>query len=324
MEGVRSGRNFMRAADEARRNGKRVVVIRAGGHPESARSTLSHTGKHPSAADVYAGVFRQLGVVEVASLAELTYVMTLLTNAGPSMGPRIGIISASGGACSLIADHVVDAGLDLPELTQALQEKMNRHIPEYGSSLNPVDLSADVVSRPDILHGALAALQDETCIDVWLVFGRPIVDRYYQAFVDFTRTSGKAVIVACGVPIAPEIHAALRDGGIPVLEDPELCLRALGRIARANGTRGVRRGAATPSGITAGIDEDRDFGPVLALSTPDSALRVIRALPASVDDVRDALEEIAGGCVSEAVVERLRQFAASEIPGGSIELDRAA
>src|SRR4051794_18341290 len=47
MEGVRSGRNFIYAADEARRRGKRVVVIRAGGHPESARSTLSHTGKRP-------------------------------------------------------------------------------------------------------------------------------------------------------------------------------------------------------------------------------------------------------------------------------------
>src|SRR5689334_180334 len=71
MEGVRNGRNFLRAADEARRHGKRVVVIRAGGHPESARSTLSHTGKRPSSGDVYAGIFRQLGVIEAHSLAEL-------------------------------------------------------------------------------------------------------------------------------------------------------------------------------------------------------------------------------------------------------------
>ena len=86
MEGVRSGRNFIRAADEARRRGKRIVVIRAGGHPESARSTLSHTGKSPSGADVHAGVFRQLGVIEAASLAELSYVLTLLTTAGSALG----------------------------------------------------------------------------------------------------------------------------------------------------------------------------------------------------------------------------------------------
>src|SRR5688572_26888222 len=58
MEGVRSGRNFMRAAEEARKQGKRIVVIRAGGHPESARSTRSHTGKQPSGTDVYTGIFR--------------------------------------------------------------------------------------------------------------------------------------------------------------------------------------------------------------------------------------------------------------------------
>src|SRR5687767_1804674 len=77
MEGVQNGRNFMRAAEDARRAGKRIVVLKAGGHPESARSTRSHTGKNPTDGEVYAGVFRQLGVIQVASLAELSYVMML-------------------------------------------------------------------------------------------------------------------------------------------------------------------------------------------------------------------------------------------------------
>src|SRR5205085_5642641 len=112
-EGVQNGRNFMAAAEKARRAGKNVVVVKAGDHPESARSTLSHTGKNPAGGDVYAGVFRQLGVIQVASLAELAYVMTLVTTVGERLGGRIGIISASGGANSLIADHVVNAGLEL-------------------------------------------------------------------------------------------------------------------------------------------------------------------------------------------------------------------
>src|SRR6185295_3302815 len=128
MEGVRDGRNFMRAAKEAKRAGKHVVVLKAGGHPESARSTRSHTGKDPTSGDVYAGVFRQLGVTQVASLAELSYVMTLLTTAGDRVGPRVGIISASGGACSVIADHIIDAGLELPELPATLQDTLNRSI----------------------------------------------------------------------------------------------------------------------------------------------------------------------------------------------------
>lgn len=324
MEGVRSGRSFMSAAGQARRNGRRVVVLRAGGHPESARSTFYHTGKSPSSADVYAGIFRQLGVIEAASLAELTYVMTLLTTVGDRLGRRVGIISASGGACSLIADHIVNAGLELPALPPRLQETLNGSIPEYGSSENPVDLSADVVSRADILHGTLAALRDDDSVDVWLVFGRPIVDRYYQAFIDFARVSGKAVIVSCGVPIAPEIRTALRDGGIAVLDEPELCLRALGRIVRVTARRIAGSAASTPPAITASIEHDLDFGHVLALSTSQGYPRVVRALPATPDDLRDGLQEIAGTDVPESLVERLGQFAAAEIAGRRADLGFSA
>jgi acyl-CoA synthetase (NDP forming) len=320
IEGVRSGANFIRAADEARRHGKRIVVIRAGGHPESARSTLSHTGKRPSSADVYSGVFRQLGVIEAMSLAELSCVMTLLTAAGDRLGPRVGIISASGGACSILADHVIDAGLELPELAPARQEALNRAIPEYGASVNPVDLSADVVSRADILHGTLAVLGEDRSIDVWVVFGRPIVDRYCDAFIEFARTSGKVVIVSCGVPIPAEIHAALRAGGIPVLDDPALCLTALGRIVRAAG-RTVRRAAKAPPAITATIEIDRDFGKVVALTAPHAPQRVVRVLPARVDDLRDALEEAAGTPAGQGAIDRLQDFVGSGPPATQIELD---
>ena len=327
MEGVQNGGKFVRAVTEARRTGKRIVVIKAGDNPESARSTLSHTGKNPTAGDVYAGVFRQIGVTQVTSLAELSYVMTLLATGGDRLGPRVGIISASGGACSLIADHVIDAGLRLPELPGTLQETLNHSIPEYGSSVNPVDLSADVVSRAEILHGALAALRDDDSIDVWLVFGRPVVDRYYQVLIDFANASGKAVIVSCGVPIAPELRTALQQNHVTVLDDPELTMRALARVVHAaqapveHFETGVSVPARTASrtlegeaaaellgkyGVPAAtggvpsfaltIEQDRDFGPLISVrALPASARsrRVVRALPASRDTLRDAVRELA-------------------------------
>lgn len=327
MEGVQDGRKFVSAATQARRAGKRIVVIKAGDHPESTRSTRSHTGKNPTAGEIYAGVFRQLGVTQVASLAELSYAMTLLSVAGDRLGPRVGIISASGGACSVVADHVIDAGLQLPELPPILQEALNRFIPEYGSSVNPVDLSADVVSRAEILHGTLAALRQDDSIDVWLVFGRPVVDRYHQALIDFANASGQAVIVSCGVPIAPELRTALQTNHVAVLDDPELTMRALARVnhsARApedtagayvsvpartaNRTLEIResaellrkRGIPEAAGgvplFAVTIEHDRDFGPVIGVSVL-SALgrerRVVRALPASRGTLRDAVQELA-------------------------------
>ena len=42
----------------------------------------------------------------------------------------------------------------------------------------------------------------------------------------------------------------------------------------------------------AAIERDRDFGRVLALSSRTVARRVVRALPASAEDLRDAMQEL--------------------------------
>jgi acyl-CoA synthetase (NDP forming) len=380
LEGIGSGRKFIQAAEQARSLGKRILAIRAGGHPESARSTRSHTAKDPAPCDVYAGIFRQIGVIDVASLAEAAYAMVLLTS-GARLGRRIGILSASGGACSLLADHVIDAGLELPELSPALQHELDQAIPQYGSSLNPVDLSADVVSRAEILHGTLAALAADDRIDVWLVFGRPIVDRYAPALIEFARASGKTVVVSCGVPPEPAVCARLRDAGIAVLDDPQLCLRALGRIQRAaSGSDAAGFAAADPSlpagegragrdhvadkmvswrrahprrasnasehssgntttpplpassrepsnpSVHAAIEDNRDFGPVLTLFGDRSRSRIVRALPLTSEELRDAVHELAadghpGLCV-DALVSSLQTLVESARPGAELHVDR--
>jgi acyl-CoA synthetase (NDP forming) len=328
MEGVQDGRSFMAAAEKARQAGKRVVVVKAGDCPESLRSTLSHTGKNPTAVEVYAAAFRQCGVIHAASLAELAYVMTLLATVGGKTGDklssrrkcRVGILSASGGANSLIADHVMAAGLQLPELPKALQQQLNAIIPEYGSSENPVDLSADVIARGEILDGTLALIREEPGVDAWLVFGRPIIDRYAAALIEFATGSSRALIVCCGVPLAPELHARLQQNGIAVLADPELCLRALARVQRAAYFRDIAPGAALkidaePLEVSRGgtpvlslaIEQDRDFGAVLALSAVPSfgsrSHRIVRVLPATALDLEDAVLELAalhGGLPAEA------------------------
>jgi acyl-CoA synthetase (NDP forming) len=338
MEGVQNGRNFMAAAAKARAAGKHIVVVKAGDHPESARSTQSHTGKNPTAREVYAGVFRQLGVVHVASLAELAYVMTLLTCVGKRLGSRVGIISASGGANSLIADHVINAGLALPELPKTLQDTLDRAIPEYGSSLNPVDLSADVIARAEILDATLDAIRSDESVDVWVVFGRPIVDRYYRSLIEFSRTSTKAMVVCCGVPLPPEIHAALQTNGVAVLTDPELCMRALGRIERADSASPLEAapqpaptsGSRDPAPVlTISIEHDREFGAVVGLSAASAFAakrRIVRALPASAADLRDAVLELAAqeGALPapvEAVVGMLSFIVTSHTADGDARLE---
>lgn len=321
MEGVVSGRKFLAACDKARRRGTRIVVLNAGQFPETVRSTVAHTAKSPSFREVYKGVFKQYGVIQAASLSELNDVMALLTSLGSQAGARIGVISASGGACSVIADHIIQAGLMLPELPAPLQSVLDEAIPIYGSSSNPIDLSADVVARGEILQQTLDALQSDDSIDVWMVFGRPVIDRYYEKLISFVKTTGKAVIACSGVPLANEVHDALRNGGIAVLPDPELCLRALARIANARAnddsirehpvpkyiiedretaaTRPCTMAHFSNQGISVSshaqpflrveTQNDADFGAVLAVSWQPSCGvgydKIVRALPVQEHDL---------------------------------------
>lgn len=335
MEGVVNGRKFMAAAAKARAAGKRVVVLKSGDSEASLRSTTAHTIKRSTNPDLYRAIFRQLGVVHVRSLQELTYCVKLLSTVGDRIAGRVGMLSASGGACSLISDHVVDSGLELPELTTEVQQSLAKWIPEYGSTRNPVDLSADVVSRRDILDGTFETLKDDALVDTWLVFGRPVIDRYHAEIRAFSAASGKAVIVSSGVAMRPEVQDALQEAGVPVLDDPQLCMRALGAIHRARGGAGMRDWRSEPSRIAGDVmdrastrswlskhaldatstttersgmsrialHQDADFGPVLSIgrtssSTSRDPARVARALPLDDPDL-DALAREACDAASE-------------------------
>jgi acyl-CoA synthetase (NDP forming) len=312
MEGVMDGRKFMAAVTKARRAGKHVVVLKAGSSEASLRSTEAHTVKHSSGPDVYRGVLAQLGVVQVRSLQELTYCVKLLASVGEKSYGNLGILSASGGACSLIADHVVHAGLRLPELGPDIQRELSGSIPEYGSARNPVDLSADVVSRRQIIDGAFATLARDRSVDTWLVFGRPVIDRYHAEICAFARETGKAVIVSSGVALHPDVEGALQQGQVAVLDDPDTCMRALGAMHRAapgvdnagrdwQSTRPRTPGELIPSekskrlldrhpllqsaqggngvstrptpDLVVAIRQDADFGPLLTLQRGRSAAR---------------------------------------------------
>lgn len=231
LEGLKDGRRFMHAVDQLRSNGKNIIVLKAGRSAASQRSTLSHTGKLSSSANVYSAIFKKLGVVEVGSLQELAYVMRLL-KAGVRMGSKaVGIISASGGACSMMADHADAAGLELPELPLSIQEKLQPVIPTYGSARNPVDLSADVIHREPILTGTLEVVATDVTVGTWIVFGRPIIDRYHELIGGWSNGRPTQLIACSGVEPAAEVADSFAKSRVPLLTDPELCMRALGRLA---------------------------------------------------------------------------------------------
>lgn len=233
IESLADGRRFFTAAEKARRNGKHIVVLTAGHSDAARRSTLSHTGKLASSSAVYSGIFRQLGIIETSSIEEAAYTAKALQSGLRLPDVRIGLMSASGGIGSLFTDQAEAHGLRVDSLPEAVRAELATVVPQYGSSDNPVDLSADAVFRSELLTGVLDVLSHaEDIPPTWVIAGRASIDRYHEAIARWSATAPVRTVVCPGTALPPDIDGALARSGVLVLDDSELCMRTLGLVAR--------------------------------------------------------------------------------------------
>jgi acyl-CoA synthetase (NDP forming) len=70
------------------------------------------------------------------------------------------LVAASGGFGIMMADAMVEAGMTLPQLAESTKARIREAVPTAGTN-NPVDASAQMSARPDILLKMLTALQDD-------------------------------------------------------------------------------------------------------------------------------------------------------------------
>jgi len=172
IEGLRQGRRFVRLIEEI----EKPIVLIKGGRTKSGRATArSHTGSMAGSLDLYRGVFKQYGVIEVDSMEELVDMgrafAQCLMNDPPKFpkGNRVGVTSGGGGYCVLMADYAEAAGLELAQLDQSTIEKLNKILPPYWPHRNPVDLVAswEFSTYPKVIR----ALLEDPNIDA--VIARP-------------------------------------------------------------------------------------------------------------------------------------------------------
>jgi acetate---CoA ligase (ADP-forming) len=71
------------------------------------------------------------------------------------------LVAASGGFGIMMADAMVEAGMTLPQLADTTRTLIREAVPTAGTG-NPVDASAQMSSRPDILLKMLTALQSDS------------------------------------------------------------------------------------------------------------------------------------------------------------------
>ena len=141
LESIREPDRFLDLADRALAVGKPIVALKVGRSPAGEAAALAHTGAVAGDDAVVAAVLRQHGVVRTDSLEELLVTAGLLGYGKPLPGRRMGVVTASGGACDIIADRAHDEGIEIPEFAPATVERLAAALPPFASVRNPLDIT---------------------------------------------------------------------------------------------------------------------------------------------------------------------------------------
>lgn len=232
MEGVKDSITFEKATAKALKNRKPVLVFKTGGSEIGKLAVQSHTGSIAGDAAVYKEAFKKFNVIEVEYIEELYEMAATLENQPLPKGNRMGVLTASGGVCSIIADLCEKYGLEIPNLGET-SEKIKRFIPDFGSAQNPVDVTAEVIAKPEMFKQVLELMVQDEQLDGILIMLTSNADPgalvIAQAIYEVYEKSEKPIIVGrLGAnAIAPKAVDFYQKNNFFVYPNPEKIVRAM-------------------------------------------------------------------------------------------------
>jgi acetyltransferase len=228
IESLTNIRKFMSAVREVSRV-KPVVVLKAGRSPAGAKAAASHTGAMAGEDAVYDAAFKRGGIARVRTLEDFFDCAELLAKQSPPRGPRLVVITNSGGPGVMAADAVAEYGLELSPLREEILDKLDEILPPHWSRGNPIDILGDAgperyakaadccFGRAD-MDGMLVICNPQAMTDpadVARSMAESLKDRPYPVFAAWM--GGKDM---------EEGIEVLNQGGIPTYGTPERAVRS--------------------------------------------------------------------------------------------------
>lgn len=234
-EDIKNGRRFKELAARALELGKPIVCIKVGASEVGQKAAASHTASLTGSDTPYMTVFKQNGVIRVDEIQDAIN-LAILRERIKKIPDNInmGVITTSGGAGILLADKAEEYGINLPELDNKTREIIEKEIPDYGSSLNPVDVTAQVINEPDNFKNVLQVMEDNPGIDgivivISMIYGEAGATMA-RCIVEMTQKTTTPIVVAwpAGDRLMKENFDILTEGYVPWYKSPEQAIKTLG------------------------------------------------------------------------------------------------
>jgi acyl-CoA synthetase (NDP forming) len=226
---------------------KPVIAVVGGRTSAGQRAAVSHTAALASDDAVRDAALRQAGVVRVRTGLQVLDAARALSSQPVPRGPRVAVITNSGGTGVELTDLLADEGLVVPELSESLQAGLRAIMPAYASARNPVDMTPAWNLFAAVYPDAIEMLARSGEVDVIVPV---LLQRSASAEVATAVRDAAARLRAAAVPVpvyvcwvAPrsaDEHARLLNlAGVPCFPWPERTAQVAGVAVRCGA--GLRR-----------------------------------------------------------------------------------
>ncbi|MBR7194620.1 acetate--CoA ligase family protein [Gordonia sp. SCSIO 19800] len=202
IEGFSDGARFLAAARRAGVAGKPVAAMVLGRTDSGALAAQSHTAHMGARGKVARSLLRQHGVTVVDDIDELAETVSHFARGVPARSDSPCVVSFSGGAAVAAVDALELEEIRPAALEDATRQALREALPEFANAANPLDLTMEVMRRPEMAAAAVRALASDPGINTLVVpipgdYGA-ITERFIQEMLRFEEgpaSDGRVVAV---------------------------------------------------------------------------------------------------------------------------------
>lgn len=221
VEGFRSGRTMMLAADAAARRGVPIVAIKVGRSGEGAKMASAHTGHLTGDDAVHEAAFGQTGIIRVDDHDEAIEISGMFCHAPPLAGPDgVALYTLSGGTAAHLADLCGAMGVPVPRLEERTIKLLAEFIPPILRFDNPIDTGGTLTAHPAGRATLEAVVDDENTnvviVPVTGVFPG-MIEPLARDVVELHQQQRKPILVIWASPVRDnDGYRRLCEHGVPL------------------------------------------------------------------------------------------------------------
>ncbi|MGH7097638.1 MAG: acetate--CoA ligase family protein [Stellaceae bacterium] len=272
LEGIRRPDRFREVADKAAAAGKPLIIAKVGRSEAGRRAAQSHTGALARAGVIDDAIFRHHGIIRGEDLDHMLDVASAFSYCPLPRGPRVAIITGSGGSAVWMADILSAHGLELPVLEDHIQERLMALLPSYASAKNPVDGTAQAIHEVGYAR-LVEIVRESERIDIILLIGslanEATVAERAKELADLAGVTRQPILFSTYTTATETAMAAIAKAGLPCYTSMPSCARAIRALvdyAAFQQRRGAARAiAATDPAVRERVGRElAAAGPVLS------------------------------------------------------------